>query len=93
MNEIKMSSELTEMYVLKSNYEELEKENEELKKELSTYGATGICETCIEKANVLCDKYREILKEIQEIAEYSIMHNTNLNSNYQLILQKIKEEV
>lgn len=49
MNEIKMSSELTEMYVLKSNYEELEKENEELKKELSTYGATGVCETCTEK--------------------------------------------
>lgn len=37
----------------------------------------------------LSKKYFACLQEIKEIAEYSIMHNDNLNSNYQLILQLI----
>ena len=36
--------------------EELKKECERLKNELSTYGATGICETCTEKSVLKCDQ-------------------------------------
>ena len=36
--------------------EELKKKCERLKNELSTYGATGICETCTEKSVLKCDQ-------------------------------------
>lgn len=36
--------------------DQLKTENEKLKKELSTYGATGICETCTEKSVLKCDQ-------------------------------------
>lgn len=39
-------------------------------------------------------RLKQTLQEIKEIAEYSIMHNENLNFNYQKILQIItKSEV
>ena len=39
----------------------------------------------------LIDKYKQALEEIREIAKYSIMHNSKLNLNYQIILKKIDE--
>lgn len=44
-------------------------ECEQLKDELATYGATGICETCTEKSILQNDKYIKALREIKEIAE------------------------
>ena len=40
-----------------------------LKEELATYGATGVCEVCSDKANKLADKYLGCLQEIKEIAD------------------------
>lgn len=48
---------------------ELKAENARLKEELTTYGATGVCEVCSDKANKLADKYLGCLQEIKEIAE------------------------
>ena len=47
-------------------------ECEQLKDELATYGATGICETCTEKSILQNDKYIKALREIKEIAEEQI---------------------
>lgn len=44
-------------------------ENERLKEELATYGATGVCEVCSDKANKLADKYLGCLQEIKDIAD------------------------
>lgn len=48
---------------------ELKAENERLRQELATYGATGIYEVCSDKANKLADKYFGCLQEIKTIAE------------------------
>ena len=40
-------------------------ENKRLKEELATYGATGVCEVCSDKANKLADKYLGCLQEIK----------------------------
>lgn len=40
-----------------------------LKEKLATYGATGICEVCSDKANKLADKYLGYLQEIKAIAK------------------------
>lgn len=48
---------------------ELKAENERLKEELATYGATGVCEVCSDKANKLADKYLGCLQEIKAIAD------------------------
>lgn len=48
--------------------EVLETENDRLKEELTTYGATGVCEVCSDKANKLADKYLGCLQEIKAIA-------------------------
>lgn len=63
----------------------LKQENEKLRKANFDY-------------NIACCRLEEYgkhlkqaLEEIKEIAEYSIMHNEKLNSNYQIILQKIAE--
>ena len=74
--------------------EVLKEENEKLKEnqccpETCEYIATEI----IRYTNV-CEvnsKYKQALEEIREIAKYSIMHNSELNSNYQIILQNINE--
>lgn len=44
-------------------------EIQRLKEELATYGATGVCEVCSDKANKLADKYLGCLQEIKAIAE------------------------
>lgn len=46
----------------------LKAENARLKEELATYGATGVCEVCSDKANKLADKYLGCLQEIKAIA-------------------------
>ena len=51
-----------------------EQECERLKNELSTYGATGICETCTEKYVLKCDqleKENEKLKKANKHIEYN----------------------
>ena len=58
-----------EINKLKQENAELKAENERLKEELATYGATGVCEVCSDKANKLADKYFGCLQEIKEIAE------------------------
>jgi predicted RNase H-like nuclease (RuvC/YqgF family) len=64
----------------------LQEENEELKKRCEELDKmTGIFSARLAK------KYKQALEEIRDIAKYSIMHNSNLNSNYQIILQKINE--
>ena len=75
-----------------------EQECERLKDELSTYGATGICETCTEKSVLQNDKYIKALREIKEIAEENIRiaDLEGLNGVYrrglaEQILQKINE--
>lgn len=40
-----------------------------LKEELATYGATGVCEVCSDKANKLADKYLGCLQEIKAIGK------------------------
>lgn len=47
----------------------LKAENKRLKEELDTYGATGVCEVCSDKASKLADKYLGCLQEIKAIAE------------------------
>lgn len=49
-----------------------EQECERLKDELSTYGATGICETCTAKSVLQNDKYTKVLREIKDIAEQQV---------------------
>ena len=44
---------------LEKKYKAKEQECERLKNELSTYGATGICETCTEKSVLKCDQLEE----------------------------------
>ena len=56
-------------------WEELKAENARLKEELTTYGATGVCEVCSDKANKLADKYLGCLQEIKEIAKMDICSN------------------
>lgn len=75
-----------------------EQECERLKDELSTYGATGICETCTEKSILQNDKYIKALREIKEIAEENIRiaDLEGLNGVYRRglakqVLQKISE--
>ena len=75
-----------------------EQECERLKNELSTYGATGICEVCTEKSVLQNDKYTKALKEIKDIAEENIRiaDLEGLNGVYRRglakqILQKINE--
>lgn len=75
-----------------------EQECERLKDELSTYGATGICETCTEKSVLQNDKYIKALREIKEIAEENIRiaDLEGLNGVYRRglakqVLQKISE--
>jgi FtsZ-binding cell division protein ZapB len=60
----------------------LQKENEELKKLKCKFKEYCTCDI---------EKYRSALEEIREIAKYSILHNSELNSNYQIILQNINE--
>ena len=60
--------------------EEIKAENDRLKELKCKFKEYCTCNT---------EKYVQCLQEIKEIAEYSIMHNENLNSNYQIILQKI----
>lgn len=48
---------------------ELKAENARLKEELATYGATGVCEVCSDKANKLADKYLGCLQGIKKITE------------------------
>lgn len=75
---------------------ELKEENERLKNELSTYGATGICEVCKDKSVLQNDKYTKVLKDIEEVAEENIRiaDSEGLNGVYRRglakqILQKI----
>ena len=49
--------------------DQLKDKNERLKNELSTYGATGICEVCIDKSVLQNDKYTKALIEIKEIVK------------------------
>ena len=63
---------------------QLKAENERLKEELATYGATGVCEVCSDKANKLADKYFGCLQEIKKIAE-----NQDLYRGRQAIATKI----
>lgn len=72
---------------------ELKAENERLRQELATYGATGICEVCSDKANKLANKYFGCLQEIKTIAE-EYHHNKprllcNMDKFIEQILQKI----
>lgn len=55
--------------IQQENIDELKVENERLKEELATYGATGVCEVCSDKANKLADKYLRRLQEIKEICK------------------------
>lgn len=75
-----------------------EQECKRLKDELSTYGATGICETCTDKSVLQNDKYARILREIKMIAKENIRiaDSEGLNGVYRRglakqILQKISE--
>lgn len=66
----------------------LEQENERLKDE--NYGLNQELlgyQKGVQASEII--ELKQALQEIKEIAEYSIMHNDNLNSNYQLILQLI----
>ena len=78
-----------------------EQECERLKDELSTYGATGICEVCTEKSILQNDRYRQTLIEIKKIADNREIFCENCGSGvesftcedcgYVKILQKISE--
>lgn len=70
--------------------EQLKAENERLKQELATYGATGICETCTDKANKQADKYYKTLQEIKAIAE-GIFVEGDMSNTYRIVndLKKI----
>ena len=75
-----------------------EQECDELKDELATYGATGICEVCTDKSVLQNDKYTKALINIKEIAEENIRiaDSEGLNGVYrrglaEQILQKISE--
>ena len=85
-------------YKLYKQLKAKEQECERLKDELSTYGATGICETCTAKSVLQNDKYARVLREIKEIAEENIRiaDLEGLNGVYrrglaEQILQKISE--
>ena len=69
--------------------EELKKECERLKNELSTYGATGICETCTEKSVLKCDQLEK------ENDLYKNAHKTEQDRrrSYENALTEIKEIV
>lgn len=52
---------------------ELLEERSDLLKELQSYGATGICETCTERANMEADKLEKeliVLRETNEIINF-----------------------
>lgn len=81
----------------KGKIAELKAENERLKTQYNCY-ACGNCKgkedyKNLEKHHIglrkQFDKKVQTLQEIKAIAEYSIMHNEKLNSNYQIILQLI----
>ena len=61
---------------------ELKAENARLKEELTTYGATGICEVCSDKANKLADKYLGCLQEIKAIAKRCMNKDTCYDCEY-----------
>jgi hypothetical protein len=69
---------------------ELKAENERLKEELATYGATGVCEVCSDKANKLADKYLGCLREIKAIAD---ANQFDLAEGSVISYQAIKEVV
>lgn len=69
---------------------ELKAENELLKEELATYGATGVCEVCSDKANKLADKYLGCLQEIKEIAEQILNKNEFVYMSYRDVRQIIR---
>ena len=70
-----------------------EQECERLKNELSTYGATGICEVCTEKSVLQNDRYIKALIVIENIAKEDFNHTCWETYARQLkqILQKISE--
>ena len=83
---------------LSANLVAKEQECERLREELSTYGATGICETCTEKSVLRNDKYTKTLREIKEISENFIknvsdrcIETTRMYGVHTQILQKISE--
>ena len=74
--------------------EELKAENEKLRNELATYGATGVCEVCSDKANKLADKYLGCLQEIKKIADamyedYSKRWDDNISEGLEQIIDLI----
>ena len=78
----------------KTAWKELKAENERLKAEIKNNKSAYQVELGtynMECGNLLKENENllQTLQEIKEIAEYSIMHNENLNSNYQIILQLI----
>lgn len=66
----------------KTAWEDLKAENERLKEKLATYGATGVCEVCSDKANKLADKYLGCLQEIKEIAKTCISKDACFECKY-----------
>ena len=87
----KSTNELLEF--VKDIYLQLKAKEEEckrLKKELSTYGATGICEVCTDKSVLQNDKYTKALIEIKEIAKKQCVCGVDCIDMKQ-ILQKISE--
>ena len=74
--------------------EKLQKENEWLKKENEQLKKPCLVMPKVNQLAVPIEKYEKLykaLEEIREIAKYSVMHNSELNANYQIILQKIDE--
>ena len=81
------------MRKLEKQLKRKEQECERLKNELSTYGATGICEVCTEKSVLQNDRYIKALIVIENIAKEDFNHTCWETYARQLkqILQKISE--
>ena len=78
-----------------------EQECERLKNELSTYGATGICETCTEKSVLKCDQLekekvwlqRELMqyeKDVKDLNYFAIKLKQTLAEIREIIEQGVK---
>lgn len=75
-------------------HKRLQEENKELKAENEKLKQSCLVMPKVNQLAVPIDRYKKLykaLEEIRDIAKYSIMHNSELNLNYQIILQNINE--
>lgn len=72
----------------KEQCKELQQDVKKLKHELSTYGATGICEVCSEKANEKLDKIQKICTKASNITQF--VGGTEVKDAQKLALKILK---